>query len=1215
VRKILVGAVVVLAVLVAAAFIGPQFIPAESIKQDISAEVEKATGRQLAIDGSLNFRVLPSPGVTASGVRLSNAQGGSVADMVRLRTAIVEVALFPLLSANVQVSRIVLWEPEIVLETFADGSNNWTFAPASGAEAASDSGTGDDKEPSAAPSVRLDDVVIREGTLTYRTPDGDQRIEKLNMTLGAESLQGPFRGNGSLIAQGFPVNLDVAIGAFVEEKATPVNVKVSAGGAALSYSGVLSGAPEATRMSGQVALKAADLSATIADVSGAAAPGALRGKPLELEGKLDANGEAISLNDLAVRIGDDSATGAVQVALGETPRIDIVLNLAQLDLDRLLAGPAAGKGATGGAAAGSPSSGAAAPREPGAGGGGFALPEGIAASLETKVDAVIYRDGVIRQVRLNAQLDAGTVNISQATAQLPGGGNASLIGFVAASDGNPTFEGQAEMSADDFRAFLQWAGVDVGTVPQDRLRKMSGSLALKASPTDVTLTDIDVSVDVSRLRGGVAIALRERPGFGIGLSLDKVNVDAYLPAPAPAAATPGAGAAGAGSDAPTPQAAPAGGNGLAVLDTFDSIVQLKVGEVVFRDQTVRGISVDGTLQGGALELRDVSAQSLAGARAAVRGRLDGLATSPSADVRVDIDAPDADRLLALAGVSAPSKIGAGKLSGTFRGDLQNLDIDAGVDAIGAKLLAKGKVAVLASPPRYNLNLDLTHPDAGAFVARLQGVPPSGVGGTGRLAAHVGASGDLDRANLDVGIDIGEGRISAVGKLAGLAAGGPTGALALEAGHPDMVAFVRTFAPDYRPALAKPGPFKLTSRLTLQPQAMEFAGLEGQAGPVNFKGSARVATGGVRPDVTAQLETSEIVVDWFLPARESGSRAGTSGAGSTPGTAAAPRSASAPERWSREPLDLSALAAADADIKLSAPAIAYTNIRVDQPRLAMRLKDGVFDLTDLSGNAFGGAFGMTGQLAARDVPTMRYTMKVEGADAAKFLENGGAGDRGVMSALELLFPVSSVKLVSGKLGADLDVASSGRSEFAMISNLGGKGAVRFTDAVVDGIDVCRISNQLDRLNGIEGFLGLALSAKGGQTKVANFDGRFDIANGVATLPRQAISADCATVDFSGNTNLPSWLVDIQARAAFLAHTDFPGVVVEQKGSLDAPNTRLVNVNEINQYIVGKAAGSVLQKLLPGAGQQQQQPSSPSGETQPQQPADQFRNLLEGLIKRR
>ncbi len=1230
-RKFLIGLVVLAAVLVAVAFVGPQFVPTDSIKRDIAAEVRKATGRTLSIDGGLSFRILPAPGVSADNLRLSNVEGGSAADMVRLRSAAVEVALFPLLSGNIQVSRIVLGQPQIVLEQFADGSNNWTFEPQGEPVGGGAPGAQSPDGSAGPPPVRFDNVEIRGGSVELRTPDGVRRVEDLQMVLGAESLQGPFRAVGSLRAEGIALELDGAVGALVEEKATPVNVRLSTGGAKLSYSGVLSGAPEAIRASGQLELDAADLSGLFASLSGAPAPAVLRGKELELEGSLAASADAIAVNDLSIRLGEDSATGAIQVSLGDVPDAALVLNVRQLDLDRLLAETTAPAGAAATSGSGNtkplnPPSG----RTPSGGVAGFALPTGISASLEAKIDALRWRQGVVQQILLNAQLADGTLNISQAAAQLPGSGSASVIGFVAAQDGVPAFEGQAELSADDFRALLQWVGADVQSVPRGRLSRMAGSLTVQATPENVTLTDIDVSVDASRLRGGVAIALRERPGFGIGLSLDKVNVDAYLPANDNASsARPSAGPVQKPATR-TPEGAPGSGaaGGLAALDTFDAILQFKVGELTYREQTVRGVNIDGTLQAGALELRDASVESLAGAKASVSGRLDGLSSAPRADLSVDLQTDDADRMLALAGVTPPARIGAGKLSGQFRGDLQSLDIDAGLDALGANLTAKGKLGVLANPPGYDLDIGLAHPDAAAFFARLQGSRAGDLPDAGPLSARIGASGDLARTNLDANVGIGDGRIAMVGELSNLAAGAPSGAVTLDASHPDMVAFVRTFAPDYRPSLSDAGPFSLASRLAVAPDSYRLESLEGQAGPVSYKGNANVALGGARPDLTAQLETSEIVVDWFLPAGSGGGASSSSGGRSSgagaPAAGGAGSGGSGPggERWSRDPLDLSVLQTLDADVKLSAPAIAYTNIRVDQPRLAIRLENGVLDLNELSGNAFGGGFGMTGQLAAGDVPSMRYTMRVDGADAAGFLAGSGSGDRGVMSALDLLFPVSSVKLVSGTLGAELDVSSQGRSEFAMISNLAGKGAMRFTDAVVDGIDVCRISDQLDRLNGIEGFLGLALSAKGGQTRVANFDGRFDIKDGIAILPQQQINADCAAVAFAGTTNLPGWLVDIRARAGFPAHNDFPAVVIEQKGPLDAPNTRLVNVNEINQYIVGKAAGSVLRRFLPGGSQQQQAPSDSggsSGQTQPQQqqqqPADQFRNLLEGLIRGR
>ena len=1244
-RKLLIGLAVLVVVTVAAAFVGPLFIPADSIKGDIAREVAKATGRNLAIDGNLKFRILPAPGVSATGVRLSNAKDGSAPDMLRLKAAAVEVALFPLITGNIQVSRIVLSEPDILLEQYADGTNNWTFTPAPEATS-SERGGADDvatgAKESQAPAVRFDNVVIEGGTLVFRTPDSTERIEDINASLGAASLTGPFRANGNVNARGIAIGVDAAIGEFAEDRATPVNLKISAGGAEIGYSGVLAGAPDAARLSGQVEVRAEDLSALVAAFSNGPAPAVLMGKPLEINGTLAASQASISIDDLTLRLGDDSATGAVDVILGDIPSAGLVLNLNQLDLDRLLAA-APKSGAGGGDSNDGPSersNDSSAKTAPGQAttGAGFALPTGFSATLETKIDAVVYRGGVVRQVLLNTELADGSLTISQAAAQFPGGANASVVGFVSTTESVPKFEGQADLSADDFRALLQWAGVDVATVPQDRLRKMAGSLSIEATSENVTLTDIDVSVDVSRIRGGVAIAVRERLGFGIGLSFDKVNVDAYLPDPATQASA-GAGAA-SGSAATNPSTNPssnpssnptagdgnapagdAGSTGLAALDTFDAILQLKVGDVVFRDQRLSDINLDSTLQGGNLELRDLSVVSLAGAKASVKGRVDGLASAPKADVTISLDARDGDRLLALAGVDAPAKLGATKLNGSLRGDLQNLDVDVTLNAMGASMRTAGSLGVLAVPPRYDMQLDIKHPDAAKFAARLRGEDGAGGPKLGALSASASVRGDLTASDIDTKVEIGPGEIGARGRLTNLATGSPLGNLEINASHPDMVAFARLLAPDYSPSKPDLGPFALKTNLALAANMMTLANLEGAAGSVGFKGNATIDTGGPRPSVVATLDTGEIVVDWFLPAQQgSASTASNARSGAAAGAAASRGSATPAgnKRWSREPIELSGLRAADADIKLSAPAITYTNIRVDQPRLAIKLDDGVLDLTELSGKAFGGGFNMTGQVAARDVPTMRYAMRVENADAAKFLGDGASGERGVMSVLDLLFPVSNVKLASGRLGADLDVTSRGRSGFEMISNLAGKGAMRFTDAVVEGVDVCQISEQLDRLNGIEGFLGLASSGRGGQTKIANFDGRFVLANGIATLPQQQINAECAAVAFSGTTNLPNWTVDIQARAGFPAHPEFAGVVVEQKGPLDAPNTRLVNVNEINQFIVGKAAGSILRKLLPGGSQEQAPPATDGSTTQQPQskkPEDQFRNLLEGLIRGR
>jgi uncharacterized protein involved in outer membrane biogenesis len=158
-KKILIGLGVLLVIAVAAVLIGPSLIDWNGYKPEIAAEVRKATGRDIVIDGDITVSVLPSPHASVAGVRFANAAGGSAPDMASFEALQVRIALSPLLSGNVQVESIVLVKPAILLESYADGTANWELVPA-GATAAGDGAASD-----APTAVSLDEVLIQDGRI------------------------------------------------------------------------------------------------------------------------------------------------------------------------------------------------------------------------------------------------------------------------------------------------------------------------------------------------------------------------------------------------------------------------------------------------------------------------------------------------------------------------------------------------------------------------------------------------------------------------------------------------------------------------------------------------------------------------------------------------------------------------------------------------------------------------------------------------------------------------------------------------------------------------------------------------------------------------------------------------------------------------------------------------------------------------------------------
>lgn len=1231
-RKFLIGFGVVLVVLVAAAFVGPRFIPADSLKADIAEQVRAATGRDFIIDGDLSFTLLPTPGLSVSGVRVSNISGAQADDVLRLKSAQVAVALRPLIAGRIEIERVVLVEPVFELEQLADGRTNWTFTPRQSSARVGESAAGvdasSDAPPAASgagPAIQLNDLVVRDGTIIYRSPDITERIEGVNASFAAASLRGPFRAEGDVVVRGQPVSLRTAIAELENDRAIPVSLAVNGGDAEFSFSGVLSGFPNDLRLSGQLEGRADDAAALISAISGSSALPGFAASAVSIKGDLSANRDTVALNNVSLGSKDISATGAGTVSLDEIPQVDLVVNIGQLDLDRLLAeSQLTGRKSnetdnrvtktrareSAGATATQPAK-------------VFALPSTLNVTLESKVGAIGYRGGVIRQATLSAQLVDGELAISQLSAQLPGSADVSVFGFVTEQNGQPRFGGQGEATANDLRGLLSWLEIDASAVPLDRLRKLSLTAKLDGVSEKFNLTEINLAVDGARVRGGVAVALRERLGLGIGLTVDTLNIDAYLPAPVETASPADAGTANEGSARPAvvATARAASTTGSALLDRFDAVVQLKAGALTYKGKSLQGVNFDGTLAAGALELRDASINNIVGTAANVSGRVEGVSTSaPVVDLKLDINSADANRLLQMLDAEPSFAIGPGRLQGTVRGPTDAIDMDLALSALEAQITARGRVTPASTDPRFDVQLDLRHADAGVLFSRIGGdentAAASRIPGALRVAAAI--EGGLKKGQLSADIAIGDGSLAVEGKFSNIGSGQMSGGASMSASHPDLATAVRLFSPDYRPALASPGPLKFSGELAFDPTTVRIENLQGNAGPIAFESDVNVALDGVRPRVVGALKTSEIIVDWFLPRQNASNSAARargvpSSAGRQPSRAAAIGS-----RWSDDPLDLSPLRKIDADIALAAPSISYIDLKVDKAKLALKLTDGVLDLSELSGRAYGGAFNMTGQVTDSKVPSLNYALTMDGANAAQFTKATGREGRGVMSVLELLFPVSSIKLTSGTLSTKLDVASRGRSERELVGALSGQGDVTFTDAVADGVDVCRISNQLGNLNGLEGFLGLAVSAQGGTTKITNYSGQFDIAKGIATLPPQKIEADCATVDVAGSVDLPRWLIDMQAKAQFPEHPKFPGILVEEKGRLDRPNIRFVNSNQVQEYILAKSAASILRKLSPPVEQQRTSAPQASTEGQPTpapQPAEQVRDLLKELLKKR
>ncbi|WPZ34346.1 AsmA family protein [Thalassobaculum sp. OXR-137] len=1206
-RKVLIAIVGLVIVLVAAVLVVPSLIDWNGYKPEIQAAARDATGRELKIDGDLSLSILPSPTLSVADVSLANVEGGSTPNMASLESLDVSVALIPLLSGDIRVTSVTLVKPVITLETLPDGRVNWAFDSGPSAEG----GAGDaPSEGGDAPALAIDEAVIEDGRLVYRdaSTGAEHTLSDVNLEISAGGLKGPFEIDGSVGYQGVPLTLAASVGALDAGRAAPV--KLTATGQEGAIEVALNGTVDmdaGPAFKGRLEAKAPDLAkaAEIASTFGADAPSGMPANAASVSADVDGSPQSVKASNLVVTLGDSRFQGEVTAALDPKLSIDATLSGNRLDLDALLPQDGASDDAKPAAADSASAQPPTAPSGTKTASGAAALPTDIDARIDLKIDAVQYNGAAIRNVQVDASLRDGVGDLRLATAQLPGGTDVTLIGGL---ESGPSFVGRLEAASDNLRATLDWLQVDLTSVPADRLRKAVVSAAIRASGEEIQVSDWTMELDATKAQGGLTLALRDRPAFGLSLAVDRINVDAYLPqGDSPAAASGGTSggaqpAAGGGSD---------NAEALAVLDSFDANIDLRVGEATVGGITLADARIDALLQNGTLTLRKASVGDMAGAAGTISGVLKDAARQPSVDMSFDVSVKDADRFARLLSTDSPvpaKQLGTVALKGTASGDMSDVKLDAQLTVAGGTLDVAGTAQPLTSPPTVNVTYKLQHPDANRLVSTLSPGALAGFGSLGTLQVDGElTTRDDGRYANKLAAYTGGGRLDLVGNM-DLFAATPDVNMKIVVSHPNAADAIRLASPGYRAQGGNPGAFEASTLLNGPVDGLTLSETSIVAGPIRISGSGSIANTGARPHISLALTSNRIAVDPWLPPGSSSPQGAAPAAAPTGGSGAG-------GGWSREKIDTSGLSAVDADVTMDIEAIEYGSYVVDNAQLAAAVKDGVLRVSKLTGGMFGGTFDLTAMLADRPTPEAAVTVKVRNADVRQAAKTAAETD-----------------VVSGILTYDTDLKATGGSEYELVSNLNGTGSFEVRDGTVKGFDLRAFSDRLKELNGATDFLDLTQRAlSGGQTAFSALTGSYTVQQGVLRSNDIALNADAAKGSATAVLDLPPRQMDVNAKARLTDHPNAPPVGMRLVGSFDNPR-QILDIDEMQRYVVQTLgtrtlkqldkSGTVekLDNLLNGGaaggttgGTDSGTPDSGSAAPAPQDPKKQLEDAAKGLLQ--
>ena len=1134
--KFVYGILVFLALAVAALFLVPSFLDWEDFKPEITERLEAITGRELAIDGPLKVSILPTPKIEATDLRLANVPGAADPDMARIGSLKLRLALGPLLGGDIAVTGLALDEPVIELQRLPDGRSNWLFegvpAPATGEGAAG--------EPEAGLELtRLDSATITNGTIVYHHADGrpSERVEGIDATLSARSLEGPFRGDGTFAVRGRPVAFQLATSTLRDDGTMPISVEAVFGGerGRVLFEGIVRGDGETPAFDGNVRIEAADLGALLGAL--AVDLGALPAAPLAAEfdarGALSVSGEAIAADELQVRLGESQATGALSWRGGDVPQLAADIDLNRIDLDRFLPSEDVGDGGQPGDEA------ALVPLQTISDNIRQVIPADVAATINLKIGTLTWREGVIRQARTRFVLDDGVVTLQPASALLPGGADVRFAGRLTQGGDRPWLQGVVEIAADDLRAILSWLSVDVGDVPADRLRRLNASADLSAIGNRLSTTNLDVRIDTTRIAGNAAIAADERPRITAALAVNTVNVDAYLP---PAVET------GAGSEetaSPAPETASE--DAWAGLADIDADVALKMDALIYDGVHVAGLELDAAHDDGNLTLRRAQVADVAGASVSVNGTARTVWSAPTVDLAVESTADSLEGVVAFLDIDPEIRTQAfGKfaLQGFLKGGEDALSLDFTLAAGTAEATVEGTVDDPFGAPAGALALRLRASDAAALARAAGLTPPAAFERLGKLAVDGGIGGTLDSVAVNLSAEAADATVTASGKVTEMLTS-PGYSVDVDLAHPNGEVLVETMIGE-APASAALGPVRLVGKVSGGPTVANLAGIDAAIGESTLAGDIFLRLDQDPPAFSADLRADLLDLAWI--------GGGLAAADGNAGTGIEVTELYS-DRWSDEPIDLALLDRLSGTLTLAAEALVLGPYRIEQADVGIAAGEGTLTLRSLGGRLFGGALEADGSLAGAPVPAGQAAVQLSDANIGAILRETAGG-----------------RAVSGKATIDGYFTLRGQTEREMVESLAGRVAVTSDEGAVEGVDVPAISRQIaalseaDALDDIVSFVDRAeQSLSSGQTTIHSLDGIVRVQNGQARIDGFEIVTDGGIGTINGTADLPAWQLDLTALFRLAEHAEAPPVGVHLEGPIDRPERRYL-IEEMQAHLV-------------------------------------------------
>ena len=486
----------------------------------------------------------------------------------------------------------------------------------------------------------------------------------------------------------------------------------------------------------------------------------------------------------------------------------------------------------------------------------------------------------------------------------------------------------------------------------------------------------------------------------------------------------------------------------------------------------------------------------------------------------------------------------------------------------AKLKASGEVLDLAKQEGITAYLDLDSPDIKHLANWLEVDTSAWPQKVKKANIKVKATGSSQTMDVTANVTSMNTKLIASGKIKNPVSNPAFNDLQLQIKHDNMAQAIQMLSGASINDKNLQKSLDFYTKVSQNEQIYTLEGIKGSLSGISVEGDVKIDLSGKIPAIKADLDFGTVKLESVV----------NKNAKASSGSVAQP---SGVQRWSKEAIDTSAFHTVNLDLNISAKAINYGAWPLNDPKMTLKLKNGVLSITDLSANIFGG------QISATSNVQVAHEVR-----APLYFENTSTFSNVDLGKLSKALIGTQLVNISGIGSLDLSLKSSGVSPAALIYDLSGQGKVEGSDILLKGIDVSRFVRALsDETRPGDTLLGVWKgSTKGGQTKFDTLDGAFTIQNGVVNISSMTLDGQTAKIETIGQIDLPRWTLStkhpMSVKSTDSEGAQIPPFEISFNGSLDNPSQTFgqgLLQDYMKRKIQRKLNKLITDKLgLPGAG---------------------------------